>query len=856
MTRRILILAALTYGMATTTSMAQKVSEAQALLRAKTFIGSRASAPADGKQYAQRTTTTTLQKVSDSDAYYVFNIGEDGGFVIVSGDERIGTILGYSTESRFDEKAMPANMRFWLNGIEKTVEAMATSADRYAEEQALASRRASKAAITPLIKTKWFQGWPYNLLVPVKDGQRCLTGCVATSMATLMNYWKYPAATAKTIPAWSGLAAVPAGTEIDWSNMSDYYGSNEWSGLFIDSEDTYYNEVWPETTEQQQQAVAELMKMCGMAVNMDYGVNESWAQATSPLTALKDYFGYKNEMKYLLQDNYTIDNWEQLIYNELQQRRPVLYGGVADDLGFTGGHSFMVDGYDGNGFYHIHWGLETLGNGYFSLAAQRFNQQTHAIVGIQPTVGGTIANVPTVGDYTTDAKVLELTGVTTDGPVWAIETLPGCGNVILTLSNSSSQLFKGLVTVSATDAADMTAFEVVLAEVPAKGSAKVVMPYYQFQFDYGANKIRVSDFSTGEYISGEYTINVERQRIPNLNIEYTLDGVNDLGLITFSTPCTMHYKITSQWAGDPSLKARLCMNLPSGEELVCELGHISFGKAVEGSVKIDAPDWNPLPDFADFHISPRVEFYSDTRTHEFLDYHYQGGTQDGDSRQIVFCKQKPRFATTPQKVSIEKLDGLNEDINMRPAGYYVLGHNGFAGFSGMSMREESPDYYNGMLETAWRDYQDCVSYYTGILRCGSSQTKNCGVFDCPSDKPYTAGSITRTLNGTTVYFPYNVAGVKEAAQRGLYKNEVGEFLPYDGWLELTYTGGLALADHFFEECYLYYYPLVGVEDAIIGISDDARQQNDDKVYDLMGRHLTQPTKPGIYVRGGRKVVIR
>lgn len=860
MTSRVLFLTAMACGMFATTSLAQKVSEAQALQRAKAFLDSRVSAPADGKMYAPQS-DKTLSKASEGEAYYVFNAGDNGGFVIVSGDERLGSVLGYSTEGRFDTNAVPDNMRAWLEGYEKCLETMAAMED-CDDSQALAGRRAAKTypAIAPLIKTKWSQNWPYNLLTPEMDGQRCVTGCVATSMAMVMNYWKYPTATAKTIPAWSGLAAIPAGTKIKWSSMSDYYGSSEWSSYFSDSEDTYFNEMWVETTEEQQQAVAELMKMCGMSVNMDYGVVESKALATSPLSALKDYFGYKNEMKYLLQDNYSIENWDEIIYNELKQKRPVMYGGFADDFGFQGGHSFLVDGYDGNGFFHINWGVASgLDYGYFSLAAQRFNQQTSAIVGIQPTVGGTIADVPPVGTYTTDAHVLTLTGVTTDGPVWAKEVLPGCGNVILTLSNSSNQLFKGLILIGATDAAGFTAADNVLAEVPAKGSAQVLVPYYEFQFEYGENKIRVADYTTGDYISGSYTINVERQRIPNLNIEYTLDGVNDKGLITYSTPCTLHYRITSQWAGDPTLKARLCLrNLPSGEDVVRELGHISFGQVIEGSVKIDAPSWDPLPDYCDFVVKPCVEFYSDTRSNDFMNHYYgELGTQNGNSRAVVFCRVKPRFATEPQKAEMEQLTGLNDDWNMRPAGYYVLGHNGYVGFSSMSIREDVPEVFNNLLETAWRDYQEGASYYTGILRCGDSSIKHWGLFDCPSDKPYTAGSIKRTLNGKTVYYPYDKAGVEEAAQRGLYKNEVGMFLPYEGWLRLLYSGGGATSDNVFSDCYLYYYPIVGVEDGIIGISDDSRQNGkSDKVFDLMGRHLTQPTKPGVYVRGGRKVVIK
>ena len=790
------------------TMQAQQVSESQALERAQAFMNSKAQTMTAGRRNARQREAQQLTLASKCNAYYVYNAGDNDGFVIVSGDERMGTILGYSTEGRFDQQLVPSNMRAWLKGYEETVsnEQLVTSlADRYK----IMSLQ-GKAAVAPLIKTKWSQDWPYNLQTPEVNGLHCKTGCVATSMAMLMNYWQHPKTTAKDIPAWFGLAKVPAGTTIDWGNMSDYYSDNEWWSYFVDVEDNYYNELYPYTTEEQQQAVAQLMKLCGMAVQMNYGTDESSAQDIAPLEALKNYFDYKNEMQFLQQDNYSIENWETIIYHELEQNRPVLYGGIADDMAFQGGHSFIVDGYDGNGFFHINWGVSSgMLHAYYTLSAQRFFKQTSAIVGIQPTVGGTIANVPTVGAYTTDAQCLTLTAVTTDGTVWANQTLPGCGNVILTLKNNGNQLFKGPITVVAQGEDGMFGVDNVLAEVPAGGTAQVLVPYYEFMFDYGNNIIHVADYATNSYINGAFPITVERQRIPDLNIEYTLDGVDDKGLIMYGKPITLRYKISSQWAGDPTLKARLRLSdLPMGEELR-ELGTIQYGKTIEGSVRIDAPAGDQPSDYFTFSLVPRVEFYTDTQTTEYLNYFYQNGTQEGNSLTVVYCKKKPHFAAKPVKVELEKLTGFNVDQRPRPAGYYVLGHNGFVGFDGLWMKDEMPDLYEPKEQRAWQDYLEGVTFYTGILRCGDTTKKHLGVFDCPSDMPYAAGSITKTLGGKTVYFPCNMNGMKEAAERGLYKNEVGEFLPYDDWyLSLLYSGGGVMVNDFFDDCYLYYYPIV------------------------------------------------
>ena len=143
--------------------------------------------------------------------------------------------------------------------------------------------------------------------------------------------------------------AIPAGSFIDWDNMLDSYDGS--------------------TTTIQQQAVANLMKYCGAAVQMDYA--DAWnggsgAYSSDVPEALKNYFNYSEATVLKKRSSYTSNNeWDDLIYSELASSRPVYYSGSNN----SGGHAFVCDGYDGNGYYHINWGWSGTSNGNFLLSA-------------------------------------------------------------------------------------------------------------------------------------------------------------------------------------------------------------------------------------------------------------------------------------------------------------------------------------------------------------------------------------------------------------------------------------------------------------------------------------------------------
>ena len=360
------------------TVCAQAISQQEAKERANSFLKS------TFKTRHGSSSNTQLDAVAvDLPHLYVFNVN-DGGYVIASGDERALPVLGYSTTGSFDWDRMPENMRAWLRSYGQAIESLGD-----VKLTNTTAQRAAHPRIDPLLKTQWNQYPVYDAQCPMYNGKvtkyqnkLSRTGCTATAMAQVMNYHKWPQAPTAKIPAYSYNVAnlqdgmketfraeeLPAVT-FDWNNMLNRY---------LDEDDKPLTTV----TEAQANAVATLMRYCGQAIHMDYSPYISLANTIAVAEALRKYFNYDNTVRYVKHDGYTIEQWEDLMYDELANNRPVIYGGASDD----GGHSFVCDGYDGNGLFHINWGWEGYSDNYFSLSV--LNPYATNVAGVaQPGIG-------------------------------------------------------------------------------------------------------------------------------------------------------------------------------------------------------------------------------------------------------------------------------------------------------------------------------------------------------------------------------------------------------------------------------------------------------------------------------------
>ncbi len=278
-------------------------------------------------------------------ACYIFNSSDGKGYVIVSGDDRTEQVLGYSPTGHIDPAAMPDNMKYYLDELSKEIASMGSAATAPTIAKKSMRRAPVKRAIAPLLTTHWGQGSPFNNMTPtVNNGTKhCVTGCVATAMAQVMNYYKYPNATIAEIPGYTSnsfiIDSIPAGTTIDWDNMADTYDNN--------------------STAAQCAAVAKLMYLCGVSVWMGYGPSESGASSSA--TPFYKYFGYSSQARLLSKTDYTSLEWFNLIYDELASGYPMYSAG--------GGHAYVIDGYDGNNMFHFNWGWGPGYDGYYLLSA-------------------------------------------------------------------------------------------------------------------------------------------------------------------------------------------------------------------------------------------------------------------------------------------------------------------------------------------------------------------------------------------------------------------------------------------------------------------------------------------------------
>lgn len=322
------------------------------------------------------------------DYLHVFNI-DGGGYIIVSGDDRTEEILGYSITGTFDANNIPDNMRAFLqeyaDGIQALDDDQVTSATpnkvKHGYQSMRAPSRAARTSVSPLMATLWDQGSPYDQYCPEYQGNKAATGCVATALAQVMGYHRWPNATTTKIPAFTtetrglSLSAIPAGTAIDWSNIKNYYGWYNKDGNW--KEETY------NTT--QASAVAKLMQLCGYSVQMDYycdDLGQSGAVASNCIAALVKYFDYEESTcKWIKRENYSYTDWQDMIYAELKGKRPVLYSGQSEG----GGHAFVCDGYDSDDFFHINWGWAGMSNGFFRL--RLLNPDDQGIGGSSTTEG-------------------------------------------------------------------------------------------------------------------------------------------------------------------------------------------------------------------------------------------------------------------------------------------------------------------------------------------------------------------------------------------------------------------------------------------------------------------------------------
>ncbi|MBR4921386.1 MAG: C10 family peptidase [Prevotella sp.] len=296
-----------------------------------------------GKTNGKRAASTPQLQIKDIGMknLYAFADDVDGTYVIVAGDDCVEPVLAYGKTDAFNLYTMPKPIQMMLLGYEQQIGKM-----RSGKTIRRAPEASNREVIAPLVQTMWHQYLPFNYECPYDEVSQMNTyvGCVALTLAQLMYYYQYPQSTTVEIPAYTTaggyeLPALPP-TTFDYSKMHlnydyIYYGDRN----TIDPTDPSIEEV------------TKLLLYAGCAVKMEYSTRGSAAVFDNELIA--KYFGYDKGARYLMAGNYPHDVWEEMVYNELKAGRPVPYsaGAVGNQS-----HQFIIDGYDGNGFFHTNLG--------------------------------------------------------------------------------------------------------------------------------------------------------------------------------------------------------------------------------------------------------------------------------------------------------------------------------------------------------------------------------------------------------------------------------------------------------------------------------------------------------------------
>ncbi len=357
--------------------------------------------------------------------FYVFAAPE-GGFVLVSGDDCAVPVLGWSLTSRFDAKGMPEHVRVWLEGYEQEIRFQkrkeAQAGNQLMErsfEVAEQWRRLMSGemplttistSVSPLLSTTWDQYPIYNNLCPYSEEEeytgnhRVVTGCVATATAQVMKYWNYPTT------GYGSHSYYHENVNVEFGMQSADFGATTYQW------DSMPTALTSASSEGEINAVATLMYHLGVADEMDYDLAVNGGSGAtnynifgdvsryaSSQTSLMKYFKYSPDMVAYGRDDYDDEEYTAYLRAELDQSRPILYSGSG-----SGGHSFVLDGYNTQNQFNINWGWSGSYDGYFTMGAltpggggagsssdHQYSYFNVALVGIRPNADWTTADSAT-----------------------------------------------------------------------------------------------------------------------------------------------------------------------------------------------------------------------------------------------------------------------------------------------------------------------------------------------------------------------------------------------------------------------------------------------------------------------------
>ena len=377
--------------------------------------------------------------------YYVFNINNSDGFVIVSAEDAAHPILGYAMEGRFSTPALQSPLSIWLqkrgeeidylrlNGVigSSAIKAVWRAYNETTSNQRQSLNSNASVVHGPMIQTTWNQSPYYNALCPGGS----VTGCVATAMAQIMRYWSYPV---HGTGSSSYCDCSSQGFSKNYGTLSANYGTTTYSWTNM-----------PYSVQGNNNAVATLMYQCGVSVNMDYAPSGSgaWVIASDNVICAQNsyvnYFGYDpSTINGLKRSAYTDTAWVLLLNADLDLGRPIQYAGWDPN---AGGHTWVCDGYDQNNYFHMNWGWGGAGNGFYYVnqlnpTGLNFVNNHEAVTGIIPiasqNLDAGVSQITTPGGATCNSTIIPVTKLQNFGST----SLSSC-TIFYSLDNQAPQTY-------------------------------------------------------------------------------------------------------------------------------------------------------------------------------------------------------------------------------------------------------------------------------------------------------------------------------------------------------------------------------------------------------------------------------
>ena len=357
----------------TGTIFAENVSQERAAQWAKQFIqkmpGSRAGNVSlkmvwNGQDQAARE--------AEAPAFFVFNRTDQQGFVVVSGDDLVQPLVGYSMKEMFETEHMPDNIRLWLMDRKQEINFIRKHPEWAPKETKTQWTRTESAMgeVKKQIKTaKWNQADPYNMFCPKEGTQNTMTGCTATAFAIAMRARQWPDAGVGTMP--------------------EYKYKRGGAEVTVPAHELGYNYAWDKmplemhalSNEESKKAVATLMRDCGLMCRSQFGKEETGAFPQDGVKGLIEFMKYSPATTFEERQFYATEQWHSMLQQELEQRGPVVYCGYST----TTGHSFVLDGYTTANYYSVNWGWGGMCNGFYVLSMLKPDQQG---------IGGSVVDEP------------------------------------------------------------------------------------------------------------------------------------------------------------------------------------------------------------------------------------------------------------------------------------------------------------------------------------------------------------------------------------------------------------------------------------------------------------------------------